>query len=120
MAVGRSKIRAVRWMRQDSPLKLCDGLSGMQTCVWPRIVMVKEHFCHIFMGMNPLETLLQSFHIDIRVNRLASARCIVAGVTAVDGWPERERSDSLPCPGSDNASHFAQWLTVLLSTAMSP
>jgi hypothetical protein len=26
MVAGRSQIRAVRWMRQDSPLKLCDGL----------------------------------------------------------------------------------------------
>jgi hypothetical protein len=46
MVVGRSQIRALRWMRQDSPLKLCDGLSGMQTCMWPRIVVVKNHFCH--------------------------------------------------------------------------
>jgi hypothetical protein len=62
MVVGRSQNRAVRWMRQDSPLKLYDGLSGMQTCVWPRIVVAKKHFCHIFMGTNPPETLLQSPH----------------------------------------------------------
>jgi hypothetical protein len=74
MVVRRSQIRDVRWMRQDSPLKLCDALSGMQTCVWPCIVMVKKHCCHIFMGINPLETLLQSFHIHIRVDRLASGQ----------------------------------------------
>jgi hypothetical protein len=74
MVVGRSQIRALRWMRQDSPLKLCDSISGMQTCVWPRIVVVKKNFCHIFMGTNPPETLLQSFHIDVRVNRLASGQ----------------------------------------------
>jgi hypothetical protein len=121
--VVASQIRTVRWMRQDSPLKLCDGLSGMQACVcmWPRIVVVKKHFCNIFMGTDPPETLLQllqSFHTDVRVDRLAyglSARCIVAGVTAVDG-----RSDMLPCPCSDDANRFAQRLTVLLSTAMSP
>jgi hypothetical protein len=72
MVVGRNQIRAVRWMRQDSPVKLCDGLSRMQTCVWPRIVVVKKHFCHIFMGTNLPETLLQSFHTDVRVDRLAS------------------------------------------------
>jgi hypothetical protein len=33
MVVGRSQIRAVRWMKQDSPLKLCDGLSGMRGLV---------------------------------------------------------------------------------------
>jgi hypothetical protein len=49
-----------------------------------------------------------------------SARCIVAGVTAVDGRPEPGRSDTLPCPWSDDANRFAQRLTVLLSTAMSP
>jgi hypothetical protein len=237
-----------------------DGHSGMQTCAWPRIVMVKKHFFHIFIGTNPPETflqLLQSFHIDVRVDRLASgqhiyenhpftvpkdcrhglagwgncfklflprkvclmpphglpfrlglevvnpylitcdngrqyivtlnlvtgkqlradeflcslcysvrlggthrvhtleypnwrmilstlplpipniaasslvvilrsfrirlpARCIVAGVTGVDMRPERGRSDTLPCPCSDDASHFVQQLTVLLSTAMSP
>jgi hypothetical protein len=48
MVVGRSQIRAVRWMRQDSTPKLCDGLLGMYTCVWPRIVMVKKHFCHLY------------------------------------------------------------------------
>jgi hypothetical protein len=31
---------------------------GTQTCVWPRIVVVKKHLCHIFMGTNPPETLL--------------------------------------------------------------
>jgi hypothetical protein len=94
MIVVRNQFRAVRWMRQDSPLKLFDGLSRMQTCVWPCIVVVKKHFCRIFMGTSPLDTLLQSFHIDVRVDRLASglsARCLVAGVTAVDGWPERGR-----------------------------
>jgi hypothetical protein len=65
MVVRTSQIRAVRWMRQESPLKICDGLSGMQTCVWPRIVVVKKHFCRIFMGTNPPETHVQSFHIDI-------------------------------------------------------
>jgi hypothetical protein len=65
MVVGRSQIWAVRWMRQDSPLKLCDGLSGMQTSVWHPIVVVKKHFCHIFMGTNPPEALLQSFHTDV-------------------------------------------------------
>jgi hypothetical protein len=72
MVIKRGQIQAVRWMRQDSSLNLWDGLSGMQTCVWPHIVMVKKHVCHIFVGMNPLETLLQSFHIDIRVDRLTS------------------------------------------------
>jgi hypothetical protein len=33
MVVGRRQIRAVMGMRQDSPQKLCDGLSCMQTCV---------------------------------------------------------------------------------------
>jgi hypothetical protein len=74
MVVGRSQIQDVRWMRQDSPLKLCDGLLGMHTCVWPHIVVVKKHFCHIFMGTNPPETLLQSFHIDVRVGHLASGQ----------------------------------------------
>jgi hypothetical protein len=74
MVVGRSQIRAVRWMRQDSPLKLCDGLSGTQTCVWPRIVVVKKHFYHIFMGTNPPETLLQNFYIDVRVDPLATGQ----------------------------------------------
>jgi hypothetical protein len=241
-------------------IEVFDGHSGMQTCAWPRIVMVKKHFFHIFIGTNPPKTLLQllqSFHIDVRVDRLASgqhiyendpftvpkdcrhglagwgnffklvlprrvclmplhglpfrlglevvnpcliarnngrqyivtlnlvtskqlraddflcslcssvrlggthwvhtleypnwrmilstfplpipniaasslvvilrsflirlpARCIVAGVTGVDGRPERGRSDTLPCPCSDDTSHFAQQLTVLLSTAMSP
>jgi hypothetical protein len=116
MVVRRSHIRAVRWMRQESPLKLCDGLSGMQTCVWPRTVVVKKHFCHIFMGTNSLETLLQSFHIEVRVDRVIC----VAGITAVDGRPECRRSETLPCPCPDDANHFAQRLTVLLSTAMSP
>jgi hypothetical protein len=49
-----------------------------------------------------------------------SARCIVAGVTAVDGRPDRGRSDTLPCPCSDDANRFAQRLMVLLSTAISP
>jgi hypothetical protein len=61
MAVGRSQIWAVRWMRQDSPLKLSDGLSDTQIGVWPHIVVVKKHFYHIFMGTNPPETLLQNF-----------------------------------------------------------
>jgi hypothetical protein len=66
--------------------------------MWPRILMVKKHICHNFMGMNPPETLLQSFHIDVQADRLASglsARCIVVGVTAVHGRPEL-RSDTLP------------------------
>jgi hypothetical protein len=110
-------------MRQDSLLKLCDGLSVMQTCVWSRIAVVKKHFCHIFMGMNPPEKLLQlfqSFHIDVQADRLAFARCIVAVITVVDGRPKRGRSDTLPCPCSDDAIHFAQRLMVLLFTAMSP
>jgi hypothetical protein len=81
----------------------------------------EEALCHIFIGTNPPEKLLQSFHIDVRVDRLASglsARCIVAGITAADWRPERGRSDTLPCPCSDDASRFAQRLTVLLSTAM--
>jgi hypothetical protein len=49
-----------------------------------------------------------------------SARCTFAGVTAVDGRPERGRSNRLPCPCSDDANRFAQRLTMLLSTAMSP
>jgi hypothetical protein len=36
--------------------------------------MVKKHFCHIFMEMNPLEILLQGSHIDVRVDRLASGQ----------------------------------------------
>jgi hypothetical protein len=88
--------------------------------------MVKKHFCYIFMGMNPLETLLhhlQRFHIDVQADCLASglsARYIVAGITAVDGRPEHRRSDKLPFPCSDDANRIAQWLTVFLSTAMSP
>jgi hypothetical protein len=77
MVVQRSQIRSLRWMRQDSLLKLCDGLSSMQICVWPRIVVVKNHFCHFFLGMNPPETLLrllQNFHIDVLVDRLASGQ----------------------------------------------
>jgi hypothetical protein len=114
--------RDVRWMRQGSPPKLCDGLSGMQTCVWPRIVVVKKHFCHIFVGTNLPETVLHSFHIDVRVDRLTSglsARYIFAGVTAVDGRPERGRSDTLPSR-SDDANRFSQRLMVLLSAAISP
>jgi hypothetical protein len=91
MVVGRSQIRALRWMRQDSPLKLCDGLSGMQTCVWPRIVVVKKHFCHIFMRTNPPETLLQSCHIDVRfeydcqlVALLKASQLLVGGPSAGD------------------------------------
>jgi hypothetical protein len=63
--------------------------------------VVKKHFCQIFMGTNPPEKLLQllqSFHIDVRVDRFASglsAHCIVSGVTAVDGRPER-RSGTCP------------------------
>jgi hypothetical protein len=101
MVVGRNQIRAVRWIRQESPLKLCDGLLGMHTCVWPRIVVVKKYFRHSFMETNPPETLPQSFHIDVRFDRLTSglsARYIVAGVTAVDGRPESGKSDTLPCP----------------------
>jgi hypothetical protein len=84
-----------------------------------------KHFSHIFMRTNPPETLhlLLGFHIDVRVDRLASglsARCFGAGVTAVDEWPERGRSDTLPCPCSDDANHFAQRLMVLLSSIMSP
>jgi hypothetical protein len=94
---------------------------GYADCMWPRIVVVKKHFCLIFMGTNPPETLLQCFHIDVRVDRLASARCISAGVTAVDGRPERGRSGTFPCPCSDDTSRrFAQRLTVILSTAVSP
>jgi hypothetical protein len=74
LVVGRSQIRVVSWMRQDSPLKNFDGLSGMQTCVWPRIIVVKKHFCDIFIGTNPPGKLLQSFHIDVRVDRLASGQ----------------------------------------------
>jgi hypothetical protein len=99
MVVGRSQMWAVRWMRQDSPLRLCDGLSVMQTCVWPHIVLVKKHF----MGTNPPEMLFQSFHIDVRVDRLASglsAHCIVSGITAVDGQPKHMKSDTLSCPCS--------------------
>jgi hypothetical protein len=62
---GRSHIQGVRCRRQDSPLKFHDGVSGTQTCVWPRIVTVK-HFRHIFVGTNPLELLpplLQSFSV---------------------------------------------------------
>jgi hypothetical protein len=87
--------------------------------VWPCTVVLKKHFCHIFMGKNPPETILQSFHIDVRVYRLASARCIVAGIKAVYGRPERRRSDTRPCPCSDT-NRFAQWLTALLYTATSP
>jgi hypothetical protein len=47
-------------------------------------------------------------------------RCSVAGVTAVDGRPERGRSDTLLCPYSNDANRFALRPTVLLSTAMSP
>jgi hypothetical protein len=42
--------------------EVCDGLSGKQTCVWARIVVVKKSFCHIFMGTNPPEKLLQFPH----------------------------------------------------------
>jgi hypothetical protein len=49
-----------------------------------------------------------------------SALCIVVGVTAVDGRPECGRWDTLSCPCSDDASRFAQQLTVLLSAAVSP
>jgi hypothetical protein len=91
---------------------------GYEDCVWLRIVVVKNHFCHIFLGTNPTETLLQflqSSHLDFRL----SARYIVAGVTTVDERPERWRSDTLPCPCSDDVNHFTQRLTVPLSTAMS-
>jgi hypothetical protein len=54
--------------------EVCDGLSGMQTCVWPHIIVVKKHFCHIFMGTSFPETLLQSFHIDVWTDRLASGK----------------------------------------------
>jgi hypothetical protein len=60
----------------DSPLQLCDGLSGMQTCVWPRIVVAKKHLCHIFMGTNPPEMLHQSFHTDILVGHLAAGQYV--------------------------------------------
>jgi hypothetical protein len=53
------------------------------------------------------------------VSNLTVSLCIFAGVTAIDGRPERGRSDTLACPCSDDANRFAQWLTVLLSTAMS-
>jgi hypothetical protein len=67
-----------------------------------------------FPHRHPLVVILRSFRIWL------SARCIVAGVTAVDGRPERGRSDTLPCPCSDDANRFAQRLTELISTAMSP
>jgi hypothetical protein len=105
VVVGRGQIRAVRWMRQDSPLNL------MQTCVcvWPHIVMAKKHFCHIFMGTNLSETLLQSFHIDVQVDRfialLQASQLLMGG------------------PSTGNQSHCSVLvLTVqlLLSTVMSP
>jgi hypothetical protein len=34
----------------------------------------EKHFCHIFNGTNPLEMLLQSFHIDVQFDRLASCQ----------------------------------------------
>jgi hypothetical protein len=61
-----------------------------------------------------LVVILRSFRIWL------SDRCIVVGVTAVDGRPERGRPDTLPYACSDDTNRFAQRLTVLLSTAMSP
>jgi hypothetical protein len=66
------------------------------------------------IAASSLVVILRSFRIWL------SARCIVAGVTAVDGQPERRRSNTLPCPCYGDANRFAQWLTVLLSTVMSP
>jgi hypothetical protein len=80
MVVGRSH------MRQDSPLKFCDGLSGMQTCAWPRIVVVKKHFFTSLWGRNPPESrlqLLQSFHIDFPVDRLASGQHVYENHTFI-------------------------------------
>jgi hypothetical protein len=48
-----------------------------------------------------------------------SARCIVAGVTTVDGRPERGRSDTLLCPCSDDVNRFVNGWLMLLSTVMS-
>jgi hypothetical protein len=90
MVVGRSQMRAVRWMRQDSPLKFWDGLTGMQTCVWPRIAVVRKHFC-LFMGTNLPETLLQSLDIDVRfeydcqlVTLLQASQLLMSGPSAGD------------------------------------
>jgi hypothetical protein len=83
--------------------------------------VVKKHFHHVFMGMN-LRKRFFSFDTDVRDHRLASGLSvtfIVAGVTAVDGRPERGRSVTLLCR-SDNANRFAQRLTLLLSTATFP
>jgi hypothetical protein len=70
----------------------------------------------------PIPSIAASYLVVIlRFFRIwLSARCIVAGVTAVGGWPERGRLDTLPCPCSDDANRFAQRLTMFLSTAMSP
>jgi hypothetical protein len=54
MVVGRNQIQAVRWMKQDCPLKLCDGFSAL----WlgfegpightPLSILTGEWFCRRF------------------------------------------------------------------------
>jgi hypothetical protein len=54
-----------------------------------------------------LVLILRSFRIRL------SARCVDAGVRAVDGRPQCGRSGRLSCPCSDDASRFARRLTLL-------
>jgi hypothetical protein len=79
--------------------------------IWERILLT---LLIPSIAASYLVVILWSFRIWL------SARCIVAGVTAVDGRPERGRSDTLLCPCSDDANRFAQRLTLVLTTAMSP
>jgi hypothetical protein len=68
---------------KDPGCKVDEAGQSTEALWWPLgyadlcVVVVKKHFCHIFRGRNPPETLLQffqSFHIDIRVDRLATGQ----------------------------------------------
>jgi hypothetical protein len=108
MVVGRRQIRAVWWMRPDSPLKLCDGLSGMQTGVWPRIVVVKRHSVTYLWGRTLLKRLF-------RVSTVSKLIVWPLSNTFMRITPSRHerRSDTLPCPCSDDANRFHQRQMVL-------
>jgi hypothetical protein len=50
--ISWSEVRAIGWMQQHCPLKLCDGLCGVHICVWCGIVMEEQHYTETLTSLN--------------------------------------------------------------------
>jgi len=94
MEIRRHQIRTIWWVWYDSPTKIDNVLHGLQICMVPGAIVLREKDCLLLCP--------DSGNLSLQ---LSQCRDVVVRVDGLSGFKEIQKDHPFPIP-NDSAHHF--------------